>query len=91
MTRRPHPAWCVPIAAAFFAAGWFSKPAPTPPPARAPAVLDEQPAASSTTVYVTRTGTRYHRATCQHAKTGTPTTLDQARARGLTPCQRCSP
>jgi hypothetical protein len=40
-------------------------------------------------VWITRTGQRYHRATCQHAKI--QSTLGEALDRGLTPCKVCKP
>lgn len=61
----------------------------------APRIERTSPSASEMpadrTVYVTRSGARYHRATCPSAKTATPASLSEARARGLTPCQRCKP
>jgi len=45
----------------------------------------------STTVYVTRTGTRYHRAGCRHlARSQIPMSLAEAMKR-YTPCQVCKP
>lgn len=45
---------------------------------------------SSRTVYVTPTGKRYHyRSTCG-GKNSTSTTLNNAKARGLTPCKKCA-
>ena len=103
MTRRPHPAWCIPIAIAAFVAGAVIKPPAAPAPApitparapdRSPAQYQsdhEEAGDTSPTVYITRTGTKYHRATCQYAKTASASTLDQAKARGLTPCSKCKP
>jgi micrococcal nuclease len=43
-------------------------------------------------VYVTASGKKYHRATCQHARTNaSPITLKDAKARGYEPCSRCKP
>lgn len=53
---------------------------------------DTPTADADTTVYVTRTGQKYHRAGCPHLRGGgTPLTLREAKARGLTPCSRCKP
>lgn len=42
------------------------------------------------TVYITPTGKRYHyKASCA-GKNATPTTLSNAKSRGLTPCQKCA-
>lgn len=45
-------------------------------------------AQAETTVYVTKTGTKYHSRKCGNG-TYTPTTLSNALARGLTPCSKC--
>ena len=48
--------------------------------------------ADGTTVYITRTGKRYHREGCSSlSRSKIPTTLSDAKAQGYTPCQRCSP
>lgn len=47
--------------------------------------------ANSDTVYVTRTGSKYHRADCPHARaSGTPVPLAEARKK-YQPCGRCKP
>lgn len=58
---------------------------PSPPPA--------PPLEANVMVYVTRSGTRYHRADCQHIRGGNATAmkLADAKAKGLTPCSRCKP
>jgi len=43
------------------------------------------------TVYVTRTGTKYHTASCRYAKKASPMALKDAVARGLSPCSICKP
>jgi hypothetical protein len=44
------------------------------------------------TVYVTKSGTKYHRAICRHlAKSKVPISLKDAKARGYTPCRVCKP
>lgn len=44
--------------------------------------------AKSTTVYVTKTGKKYHKKKCGNG-TYTKSTLDKAKARGLTKCSKC--
>jgi hypothetical protein len=56
-----------------------------PPPQRV-----EEPKAQ--TVYVTRTGKRYHREGCRYlASSKIPMTLKDAKAQGYTPCKVCRP
>lgn len=84
--------------------GLWAMPPADEPPATQPAQAASQPAPRSAAqpasipdgsvlVYVTKSGTRYHTADCQHAKAGnaSPISLAEARARGLTPCSRCKP
>lgn len=61
---------------------WRRRAAPAPTPS----------SGQTGAVYVTRTGTAYHRAGCVHAAraTGTVSRADAAR-RGLTPCRMCRP
>lgn len=63
-------------------------PVPTTQPSPPPPVVD-----ANMTVYVTRGGKRYHRADCQHARSGNATAmkLADAQAQGYTPCSRCKP
>jgi hypothetical protein len=50
----------------------------------------EEPKAQ--TVYVTRTGKRYHREKCRYlASSKIPMTLKDAKAHGYTPCKVCRP
>lgn len=43
-------------------------------------------------VYITNTGTRYHRESCPSLYASKiETTLEKAQKRGLTPCKRCVP
>ncbi len=45
-----------------------------------------------TTVYITKSGKKYHRAQCQFlAKSKIPISLTQAKKRGFTPCKVCKP
>ena len=41
------------------------------------------------TVYITPTGKRYHYLSSCAGKNATPTTLENAKSRGLTPCSKC--
>ena len=44
------------------------------------------------TVYITRTGTKYHRGSCSYLKKSKiPISLKDAKAQGYTPCSRCRP
>ena len=45
---------------------------------------------NETTVYVTPTGKRYHYSPTCGGKNSTKATLDEAKARGLTPCKKCA-
>lgn len=59
-------------------------PAPTPEPEPAPK--------SSTTVYITKTGSKYHRGSCSYLKKSKiEISLDSAIAQGYEPCSRCNP
>ena len=66
--------------------------------AQIPALLSSQntptiraAANQSQIVYVTRTGKRYHRASCRYAQNGIATTIAEAIAHGFTPCHICRP
>lgn len=59
------------------------EPEPEPEPAPAPAQKNEK------TVYVTKTGKRYHYDSSCNGGTYYPSTLTEAQNRGLTPCQKC--
>ncbi len=44
------------------------------------------------TVYITRTGSKYHRGSCSYLrKSRIPISLKEAKRRGYTPCSRCNP
>lgn len=46
----------------------------------------------SMTVYITKTGHKYHRAGCQYlARSQIPISLGEAESEGYTPCSRCDP
>ncbi len=46
----------------------------------------------TTTVYITNTGKKYHRAGCSYLRQSqTAVSLDEAIRRGYTPCSRCGP
>jgi hypothetical protein len=44
---------------------------------------------TDSTVYITRTGTKYHLAGCRHLKSAIPITLKDAKELGYTPCSVC--
>jgi hypothetical protein len=47
---------------------------------------------SGTTVYITKSGAKYHRAGCRYlAKSSIPISLQDAKARGYGPCSVCKP
>lgn len=47
---------------------------------------------ASVMVWITKTGKRYHREGCEHLKKSkTPISVEDAKARGLEPCQTCEP
>jgi micrococcal nuclease len=64
-------------------------------PAIALAQQPTQPQQTQTkqqTVYVTKTGKKYHTATCRYlAKSKIPISLKDAKANGYTPCSVCKP
>ena len=43
------------------------------------------------TVYITKTGTKYHRSGCSYLKSSIPISLSEAKAEGYTACSRCNP
>lgn len=47
--------------------------------------------AEAQTVFVTKTGKKYHRESCRYAKTGWASSLVEAKKRGLTACLVCKP
>jgi len=53
---------------------------------------DTSTADGNAVVYITRTGKRYHREGCSSlSKSKIPSTVAEATAKGLTPCQNCNP
>lgn len=51
-------------------------------------------AASSNTVYVTKTGKKYHQRSCKtlsKSKTVIPMSINDAKNKGYTPCKVCNP
>lgn len=49
-------------------------------------------ASASITVYITKTGSKYHRGSCSYLRRSKiPISLKDACARGYTPCSRCNP
>lgn len=63
-----------------------------PPVAATPAqpATESNNATANETVYVTRTGSKYHRAGCSYLKSSIPMSLEQAKGR-YGPCSRCRP
>ena len=59
----------------------------SPAPAATPAPETARP--QSRTVFVTKTGKRYHYSSTCNGGTYYASTLDEALARGLTPCKKC--
>lgn len=60
------------------------------PPSAAKATSSESNESQGQTVYVTRTGKKYHLDGCSHLKSRIPTTLKEAKQR-YTPCKVCMP
>ena len=65
-------------------------------PVALPIAVQTAPAAQrdqqTQTVYITRTGKRYHRDGCRYlASSKIPISLKDAKARGYTPCKVCHP
>ena len=46
---------------------------------------------NSSIVYVTDSGTKYHKAGCGYLKSSNKISLSEAKAQGYTPCSRCFP
>jgi competence protein ComEC len=62
----------------------------TPPDQQA--APQQQPQTKEQTVYATRTGKKYHRATCRYlSRSKIPISLKDAKAQGLTACSVCKP
>jgi hypothetical protein len=60
-------------------------------PAQQP-VQQQQAQTKEQTVYITKTGKKYHTATCRYlAKSKIPMSLKDAKAKGYTPCSVCRP
>ena len=59
--------------------------------AQAPAP-QQQPQTKEQTVYITKTGKKYHTATCRYlSRSKISTSLKEAKANGYTPCSVCKP
>lgn len=62
------------------------------PPSEAEVEPETEPEPDSVTVYVTKSGEKYHRDGCQYLrKSRIETTLSSAQARGYTACSKCNP
>jgi hypothetical protein len=64
-------------------------------PAEEPVILSE-PEPQTTPpapiiVYITNSGKKYHNAGCSYLRSSNEITLENAKARGYTPCSRCRP
>lgn len=66
--------------------GQVSEPEPVPEPEPEPA---PDPEPQSPTVYVTKSGKRYHYSSSCNGGTYYESTLEQAQKRHLTPCEKC--
>jgi endonuclease YncB( thermonuclease family) len=67
-------------------------PAPTEAVATEPAATQSTTDQGAVIVYITASGTKYHRAECRHLrKSCIPIELNEARARGYEPCSQCKP
>lgn len=69
---------------------WGLPPEPvvTPTPQTTPPVVEKQ----EVTVYVTRTGSKYHRSGCRYlARSCIPISLEDAKTQGYGPCSICGP
>ena len=67
--------------------------APAVPSVQAPSTV-QQPTTQqpvSAVVYITKTGSKYHRDGCSYLKSKIQTTVTEAKAQGLTPCSKCNP
>jgi hypothetical protein len=59
--------------------------------AQAPAT-QQQPQTKEQTVYITKTGKKYHRTNCRYlSRSKIPTSLKDAKANGYTACSVCNP
>ncbi|MBI5778910.1 MAG: phospholipase D family protein [Planctomycetes bacterium] len=75
---------------------YLTKNADTPPATKPPEAKDDSGTkkgdTEEVTVYITRTGSKYHRSECQHlAKSKIPIKLKDAKAKGYEPCKVCKP
>jgi len=46
---------------------------------------------SAQTVYITKSGTKYHSSSCRYASSGWAVQLQEALDKGLSPCSKCDP
>lgn len=72
---------------AFDVVAWAKRSGPRPPQSRL--VQADRLDRYDTPVYLTPTGTKYHRPGCRHARNATRTTLQWAVSRGYEPCGVC--
>lgn len=68
---------------------------PNAPPAASQTSVKEEPKPAETKeiiVYITKTGSKYHRAGCRYLKKSSiPISLKDAKAKGYSPCSACNP
>jgi competence protein ComEC len=77
----------IPLIIALLMLGAVSAVAPAQQPAPQKQVQSQEQ-----TVYATKTGKKYHRATCRYlSHSKIPVSLKDAKAQGLTPCSVCKP
>jgi competence protein ComEC len=77
----------IPVILALLMLGAVSSVAPAQQPSP-----QQQPQTKEQTVYATRTGKKYHRATCRYlSRSKIPVSLKDAKAQGLTACSVCRP
>lgn len=60
-------------------------------PTEAPKNAQELNSSNAQKVYITKTGTKYHTASCRYASVGWEVDLATAIAKGLSPCSVCNP
>lgn len=76
---------------------YIPTPKPTPTPTKKPSKVENkkngtEKQSSKTTVYITETGTKYHKDGCSYLKKSKiKSTLKDVKDKGLEPCSRCNP
>lgn len=71
---------------------WLTAQDSTPEPEPDPEPVQQLPASTSYTVYITKSGTKYHSSSCSYLKNSKISiSKDDAVAQGYTACSRCKP